>query len=132
MLGAVQHKLSADDLDLTLSAELLDLLVEAKGLPDLVEDGGDDETVGLGDADQLIEALRADVAGGESADTGGDVVGAGQGVDGVGEVGRLELVVGAGVAGDVDGALVGQFADAVVIGRVVVVVVDSTHGRGRG
>ena len=33
---------------------------------------------------------------------------------------------------DVDGALVGQFADAVVIGRVVVVVVDSTHGRGRG
>ena len=104
MLGAVQHELGADDLDLAFSTKLLDLLVEAQGLPDLVEDSGDDEAVGLGDTDQLVEALRADVAGGESADAGGDVVGAGQGVDGVGEVGRLELVVGAGVAGDVQHA----------------------------
>jgi hypothetical protein len=111
VLGAVQHKLSADDLDLALSTELLNLLLEAERLPDLVEDGGDDEAVGLGDADQLVEALGADVAGGEGADAGGDVVGAGQGVDGVGEVGRLELVVGAGVAGDVQHA--GAEVDAV-------------------
>jgi len=101
VLGAVQHELSADDLDLALGAELLDLLVEAERLPDLVEDSGDDEAVGLGDADQLVEALWTDVAGGEGADAGGDIVGAGQGVDGVGEVGRLELVVGTSVAGDV-------------------------------
>jgi len=101
VLGAVQHELSADDLDLALGAELLDLLVEAERLPDLVEDSGNDETASLGDADQLVEALRADVAGGESANAGGDIVGAGQGIDGVGQISGLELVVGTCVASDV-------------------------------
>lgn len=104
VLGAVQHELGADDLDLALCAELLDLLVEAERLPDLIEDGGDDQAVGLGHAHQLVEALRADVAGGESADAGRHVVGARQGVDRVGQVRRLELVVGACVAGDVQHA----------------------------
>ena len=49
------------------------------------------------------------------------------------EVGSyVGVEISLGVAGDVDGALVGQLANAVVSGRVVVVVVDGTHGGGRG
>lgn len=33
-----------------------------------------------------------------------------------------------GVAGDINGALVGQFANAVAAGWIVIAVVDSTHG----
>jgi hypothetical protein len=46
--------------------------------------------------------------------------------------GDVGVKIALSVAGNVNGALIGQFADAVVVGRVVVVVVDGAHGRGCG
>lgn len=104
VLGTVQHELGANDLDLTLGFKVLDLLVEAEGLPDLIEHGGNNKAVGLGDTHKLIEALWADVACSEGTDTRHDIVSAGFGIDGVGEVGRLKLVVGAGLTSNVQHA----------------------------
>lgn len=100
MLRAVKHRLGAQHLDLGARTQGFNLSLESIALVNLREYCGNDETLRLHYADEFVEGLGTDVAGGESADAGDDVVSGVGRRDRVGEVYGCEVAVYAGLASD--------------------------------